>query len=192
VSWLAEIGMMPARLTRPTVGLSPTSPQMEAGHTTEPSVSVPMVMVARLAAAAAPDPELEPHGLRSSAYGLCVCPPRALHPLVDFVERKLAHSLRFVLPRTTAPASRSRETTKASRAGAGAPTSASDPAVVIIRSAVSMLSFTSTGTPCSGPRTRPAARSRSRSAAIATASGFTSMTALRAGPRRSTSSMRAR
>jgi hypothetical protein len=32
----------------------------------EPSVSVPMVTVARFAAAATPDPLLEPHGLRSS------------------------------------------------------------------------------------------------------------------------------
>ena len=59
------------------------------------------------------------------------------------------------MPRTTAPASRSRETMNASRAGAARPTSASDPAVVIIRSAVSMLSLMSTGTPCSGPAHAP-------------------------------------
>ncbi len=33
----------------------------------EPPVSVPIVSAARLADAATPDPELEPHGLRSSA-----------------------------------------------------------------------------------------------------------------------------
>ena len=55
-----------------------------------------------------------------------------------------AHSLRFVLPRITTPAARRRSTTKASR-GAGAPTSASDPAVVSILSPVSMLSLISTG-----------------------------------------------
>ena len=62
-------------------------------------------------------PELDPHGLRSSAYGLRHWPPRALQPLVERVERMFAHSLRFVLPRITAPASRSRSTTNASRGG---------------------------------------------------------------------------
>ena len=70
VSWLAEIGMMPARLTRPTVGLSPTRPLAVAGHTTDPSVSVPTPTMARLALMAAPVPELEPHGLRSSDVGI--------------------------------------------------------------------------------------------------------------------------
>ena len=63
----------------------------------------------------------------------------------------LAHSLRLVLPRMTAPASRSFCATKESFAGCE-PTSASDPAVVCMRSAVSMLSLISTGMPCSGPR----------------------------------------
>ena len=62
-----EIGMMPARLHRPTVGLTPTTPLMDAGHMIEPPVSVPMVSAARLAAVATPDPELEPQGVRSSA-----------------------------------------------------------------------------------------------------------------------------
>ena len=70
----------------------------------EPSVSVPTPIAARLAAIAAPEPDDEPHGLRSSTYGLCVCPPRPDQPLDDLVERKFAHSLRFVLPMMTAPA----------------------------------------------------------------------------------------
>ena len=74
----------------------------------EPSVSVPIADAARLAATAAPEPELEPPGLRSSTYGLRVCRPRPLQPLDERVDRKFAHSLRFVLPRMTAPASRSR------------------------------------------------------------------------------------
>src|SRR5262245_16221327 len=98
--------MMPRRLTRPTVGLMPTSPLTELGQTIEPSVSVPTATTARLAAIAAPEPELEPQALRSSAYGLRVKPPRALQPLVERDERKLAHSLRLVLPRITAPAAR--------------------------------------------------------------------------------------
>ena len=110
---------------------------------------------------AAPVPELEPHGLRSSAYGLRVWPPRPLHPLVECDERKFAHSLQLVLPRMIAPAARSRCTTNAS-AGAGMSASASEPALVLIRSPVSMLSLMRIGTPCSGPRILPAFRSASR------------------------------
>src|SRR5439155_13470918 len=107
VSWLCAIGIMPARLTRPSVGLMPTSPFAEDGQTTDPSVSVPIAAAHRLAATAPPEPELEPHGLRSSAYGFFVRPPRPLHPLLEWLERRFAHSLRLVLPKMTAPASRS-------------------------------------------------------------------------------------
>src|SRR6266700_452139 len=137
---------MPPPPIKPSVGLTPTSEHAEAGQTMEPSVSVPTPTAAKFAAMAAPVPELEPHGLRSSAYGFWHCPPRPLQPLDDWVPRKLAHSLRLVLPRITAPAARSRSTTTASRGGAAA-TSASDPAAVIIRSAVAMLSLMSTGMP---------------------------------------------
>src|ERR1035441_2331772 len=142
--------MMPLRLTRPTVGLMPARPLMDAGETIEPSVSVPTAIAHRLAAVAAAEPELEPDGLRSSAYGFLVWPPRALQPLVECWPRKLAHSLRLVLPSRTAPAARRRATSKASF-GAGASPRAREPAVVCIP-AVSMLSFTSTGTPWRGPR----------------------------------------
>src|SRR5687767_2655813 len=97
VSWETEIGMMPARLTRPTVGFSPTSPATEAGQMMLPSVSVPMPMAARLAAIAVPVPALDPHGFRSSTYGFFVRPPRELHPDVERVDRKFAHSLKLVL-----------------------------------------------------------------------------------------------
>src|SRR6185436_7713167 len=112
--------MIPVLLTSPIVGLMPTSAFAPEGHTIDPSVSVPTPIAARFAAIAAPVPELEPQGFRSSAYGLFTCPPRPLHPLVDFVERKFAHSLRFVLPRITAPAARSFLAMNASRV-AGAP-----------------------------------------------------------------------
>src|SRR5262249_35690678 len=105
VSWLCAIGIIPERLTKPSVGLIPTIPFVVAGQTIEPSVSVPTATLQRLAETATPEPELEPKGLRSMAYGLRVNPPRPLQPLVEWVERKLAHSLRFVLPRMTAPAS---------------------------------------------------------------------------------------
>src|SRR5208283_1468369 len=133
---------MPPRLTSPTVGLMPASPFDDDGQTMEPSVSVPMPTAARFAEIPAPVPELEPQGLRSSAYGFRVSPPRPLHPLVEWLERMLAHSLKLVLPRITAPAARSFCATNESL-GHFAPTSASDPAVVIMRSAVEMLSLIS-------------------------------------------------
>ncbi len=45
------------------------------------------------------------------------------------------------------------------------------------RPTASMLSFTSTGTPCSGPRSRPDALSRSRSSATDAASSAVASTA---------------
>src|SRR5262249_61184952 len=113
-------------------------PWVLAGATSAPPVPGPPAPAARFAAVAAPDPELDPDVLRSRAYGFFASPPRPLQPLVECVERKLAHSLKFVLPRMTAPASRSRETMNASLGGL-APASASDPAVVIIRSAVALV-----------------------------------------------------
>ena len=63
--------MMPVRLTRPSVGLMPDERRScSTGDTIDPSVSVPTPTAARLAAIAAPVPELEPEVLRSSAYGL--------------------------------------------------------------------------------------------------------------------------
>src|SRR5262249_53879552 len=156
---------IPARLTSPTVGLMPTSALLFDGETIDPSVSVPIATAQRFADAATPDPELDPDGLRSSAYGLRVCPPRPLQPLDECVDRKFAHSLRFVLPRITAPAARRRATRNAS-ACAFAPSSASDPAVVCMRSDVAMLSLINTGMPCSGPRGPLLLRSASSPSAI--------------------------
>src|SRR5262245_43378895 len=80
VSCECAIGMIPERLTNPSVGLMPTSPLMADGDVIEPSVSVPTATAARLAAMAAPEPELEPLVSRSRAYGLRVSPPRELQP----------------------------------------------------------------------------------------------------------------
>ena len=74
---------MPVRLSNPTVGLIPTIPLADEGQTIDPSVSVPTATVQRFAETAAPEPELDPHGFRSSAYGFRVSPPRALHPLLE-------------------------------------------------------------------------------------------------------------
>ena len=61
------MGIIPVRLTNPTVGLMPTIPHTEEGETTEPSVSVPIPTTHKFAETAAPVPELEPDVLRSSA-----------------------------------------------------------------------------------------------------------------------------
>src|ERR687884_2102755 len=128
VSWLALIGITPARLHNPSVGLIPTSPFAPDGQTIEPSVSVPTAATARSAAAATPEPELEPHGFRSRTYGMFVWPPMPLQPLDEGPERKFAHSERFALPMMIAPAAFSR---CAMNASAGVlPASAHEPALV--------------------------------------------------------------
>src|SRR5215467_16071244 len=95
VSWLCAIGITPARETNPSVGLMPTIPHVADGQMIEPSVSVPTEIAARFAAIAAPEPDEEPHGLRSRTYGLCVCPPRPDQPLDECSDLKFAHSLRL-------------------------------------------------------------------------------------------------
>ncbi len=182
MSWTGEIGTIPRRLIRPLVGLMPTIPHALDGQTIEPSVSVPTATGASAAATPAAEPELDPDGLRSSAYGLAVCPPSVDQPLVECVDRKLAHSDRFALPMITAPASRSRVTRNASPGSADS--SAGEPAVVGIP-ATWTLSLTRTGMPSRGPRGPPAARAASLAAASARASRLTVMTACSAGFRRS-------
>src|SRR6266511_1184881 len=137
--------MTPARLVSPTVGLIPTTPQTDDGHTMEPLVSVPSAAVTRSAETACAEPELEPQGLRSRTYGFRPCRPTPLHPLEARVERKLAHSVILALPRMTTPASRSLVVTVASWGGRG-PTSAREPAVVIM-STGSMLAVSRIGMP---------------------------------------------
>src|SRR5262245_61822773 len=159
--------MMPFCDSSPNVGLMPNTRLFVDGHTTQPSVSVPTAAAHKLAAGAAADPELEPHGSKLRRYGLRVLPPRAVQPLksIGAKPRKFAHSDRLALPRMTAPAARSRATMGASD-GTWLLTSANDPAVVCIVSPVAMLSLTRIGMPCSGPRSLPAPRSASRFAAM--------------------------
>ena len=118
-------------------------------------------------------------------------PPRPDQPLVEKNERKFAHSDRLVLPRMTAPAARRFAATVESST-AGLPASAKDPAVVCIRSPVSMLSFKSTGIPSSGPMTLPCARRLSALRASLSASRFSSMTLFTFGPAWSSAAMRSR
>src|SRR5918912_2001734 len=83
VSWVCEMGMTPARLVRPPVGLMPTTPLAEDGLMIEPSVSVPSAATHRLADTATAEPELDPPGERSSTKALRVWRPRPLQPLDD-------------------------------------------------------------------------------------------------------------
>ena len=149
VSCVLEIGTTWVRLTIPTLGLKPTMPLMLAGQVIEPLVSVPIAPQAKPAATAAPLPLDEPQALRSIAKGLRVSPPTALHPLVDPSARILAHSLRLVLPSTTPPPAR-----RLAISGASRPVRLSFKArlpAVVANSRVSILSFTSTVRPRSGP-----------------------------------------
>src|SRR5689334_4225134 len=69
VSCVGEVGMVPPGETRPSVRLIPTSELAPEGQTIEPSVSEPAPTAAKFADIAAPVPELDPHALRSRAYG---------------------------------------------------------------------------------------------------------------------------
>src|SRR6185436_2921477 len=82
VSCECEIGMMPLRETRPTVGFRPTTPLVTAGEMIEPFVSLPIATGTRFAETATPEPELEPLGFWSRKYGMFVWPPRPDQPLV--------------------------------------------------------------------------------------------------------------
>ena len=175
----------------PMVGFKPTSPLLAAGERMDPSVSEPTATAQKLAAADDPDPELDPDGLRCRSYALPVCPPTPLQPLEDWLQRKLAHSLKFALPKTTTPAARSRATRSASCACVER-AKACDPAVVGSGSFVSMLSLSTMGMPCKGPRRCPAARSASSAAAADSASGFSARIECRPSAPRSNRSMRAR
>ena len=121
---------------------------------------------------AAPVRRLDPHELRSSACGLFTC--RRVRSAARRLGRpEVRHSLRLVLP-DHRPAARNRSATNESRSAID-PCSASDPAVVIMRSWVSMLSLMRIGIPCSGHAPSPPVapcRGHPRSSA----SGFSSMT----------------
>lgn len=67
VSCLGLIGITPARLVRPTVGLMPTTALKLDGQRMEPSVSVPSDTAAIFAATDIADPLLEPQGSADSS-----------------------------------------------------------------------------------------------------------------------------
>jgi len=75
-------GYTPARLMRPTVVLSPVTPQKLAGTRTEPPVSVPKATGAIAAATATPEPLLDPPGRwGTSCQGLRGVPWSRLMPV---------------------------------------------------------------------------------------------------------------
>ena len=96
-------------VTRPRVGLIPTTPQHDAGMRIEPPASVPWASGKSPAARPAPAPPLEPPGDRSRFHGLWVSPWSSLR-----VAGSQASSGVLVLQRMTAPAARSRPTIAAS------------------------------------------------------------------------------
>ena len=111
VSMDQHMGKTPCRLTRPKVGLSPTTPHMAAGNRTEPPVSSPIVAAHREAAAAMPEPLLDMPGLRLRSQGFLGVPKT-----YSRVSPK-ANSVMFNFPRSIAPACLSRRTTVASSSG---------------------------------------------------------------------------
>src|SRR6476661_8150409 len=111
-------------------------------------------------AAQAAAPEDEPPGVRSSFQGLRVIPLRGESP-----SPFQPNSGMQVLPRNTAPASRSRATAGAS-SSAGALDVRAEP-LNQVQPFTAMLSFTVAGTPSSGPHGSPAAQRASEARAIA-------------------------
>src|SRR5678815_2383347 len=67
VSWSAVIGMTPYRLTRPTVGLIPTSMFWFDGLRIDPDVSVPTLPTQKLTFVPVPERELAGGGRGRSA-----------------------------------------------------------------------------------------------------------------------------
>ena len=98
---------------RPVDGRKPTTPQNEAGTVMEAPVSVPMLNGTIPSATAAALPPLDPPAVLVGSSGLRTGPKCALLLVIP-----KASSCMFVLPSSTAPASRSTLTIPASIGGA--------------------------------------------------------------------------
>ena len=101
---------MPAMLTSPRVGKTPTTALVDDGMRMELPVSLPLPRTAIFAVTAVTVPPDEPPGLKRTSYALLVR-PYALERLVSLA----AKSGILVLPRITAPAARNLATMVASR-----------------------------------------------------------------------------
>src|SRR5580704_8900406 len=102
---------MPLRLTRPGVGRRLATPFQPAGRRIDAKVSSPTATVEKFAASAAPEPPDDPPTVRSRSYGLRVTPN------IDPYVSPAAYSLKVVLPRIMAPASRNFSIANASLGG---------------------------------------------------------------------------
>ncbi len=92
--------MIPNRLTRPYVGLSPTIPQQAAGWRIEAQVSVPRAAMLWSPATAAAEPPEDPPGTQSRFQGFRV------NEKAEFsVEDPIANSSILFLPTVTVPVS---------------------------------------------------------------------------------------
>src|SRR5579885_2641816 len=149
----------PVRGTRPNVGLSPVVPQRVEGDEMDPSVSEPMAKATHPAAVAEADPADDPLDPCFGFHGLRVRPPNHLSPM--------ASAPSVVLATSTAPAASRRFTTVAS----SSKLCFSNPPAphVVGYPLTASRSFAPQGSPCSGPRYRPAAISASASRACASA-----------------------
>ena len=146
---LAKASGTSSRGTRPVVGLRPTTLQQAAGRRVEAPASVATASGPRPAATAAAAPLEEPAAVCSALQGLRVRPASS-----DQAPIECAYSGVVVLPSSIPPAARMRATTVASRSGTWS-AKAREPHVVRTP-AVTRLSFTENGTPCSGPSGMPA------------------------------------
>src|SRR5262245_39604679 len=132
-------------LTRPRLGLNPTSPQIEAGMRSDPPPSLPWASGTRPAATAAAAPPLDPPAVAPGDHGLRAAGATSVSEYSD-----RPNSLAVVLPRLISPASRRRTTTSASTVG----TKSANAALpnVVRTPAVRVRSLTATGTPARGRR----------------------------------------
>jgi len=89
--------LLPARETRPMVGLIPAKLLLLDGHVILPSVSEPKVTAARPMEAATPEPDDDPHGSAFLKYAFVHWPPLPDHPDARF-PLKCANSDRLALP----------------------------------------------------------------------------------------------
>jgi hypothetical protein len=101
---------MPAMLTNPRVGNTPTRPLVATGIRIELPVSVPVPSTAMLEVTDVTVPPDDPPGEKRTSYALPVRPNELLRVVSEF-----AKSGMFVWPISTAPAARNFETTVASR-----------------------------------------------------------------------------
>ena len=157
----------------PQDGLIPKTPQKAAGIRTDPAPSLPIAAGPRPAATAAAAPPLEPPAVRSSRHGLRAG-PLTLLPESPFQP----NSLVVVLPRSGAPASRSRSEVGVSNSGTQS-ASSSDP-IVVRTPRVTIMSLIEIGTPQSAPPGPPAPPRSARSAATAACRASSAVTVTKA------------